>query len=117
MGLNTNDSQYQEGSMLNTVIAFAVILMAFEFVLLCMVPPKLRLRLLGNEAAKVAVSMGMLLINLTVHWGTATGTMSATLSFVTSLLTLWIASKVFGKIVDDRYYTVGFIKYSAKEIT
>jgi hypothetical protein len=42
--------------------------------------------------------------------------MSATLSFVTSMFTLWVASKVFGFIVDGRYYTVGFIKYSTEEL-
>ena len=98
------------------VLAFAIILVAFEFVILVMVPPKLRLRLLGNEGARVSVHMIMLLINMWVHWGTIVGTMSATLSFVTSMFTLWIASKVFGSIRDGRYYTVGFIKYSIGEL-
>jgi hypothetical protein len=102
--------------MLSEVISFAIILVAFEFVILMMVTPKLRLRLLGNDAARVSVHMGMLLINMWVHWGTVVGTMSATLSFVTSMFTLWVASKVFGSIRDGRYYTVGFIKYSTEEL-
>ena len=102
--------------MLGEVISFAIILVAFEFVILCMVAPKLRLRLLGNEAARVSVHLIMLLINMWVHWGTVVGTMSATLSFVTSMFTLWVASKVFGFIRDGRYYTVGVIKYSVEEL-
>ncbi len=102
--------------MLSEVISFAMVLVAFEFVVLSMVAPKWRLRLLGNEAARVSVHMGMLLINMWVHWGTVVGTMSATLSFVTSMGTLWVASKVFGFITDGRYYTVGLIKYSAEEL-
>ena len=102
--------------MLDEVIAFAIVLVAFEFIILVMVPPKFRLRLLGNEAARVSVHMGMLLINMWVHWGTVVGTMSATLSFVTSLGTLWLATKVFGHIKDGRYYHVGWVKYSVQEI-
>lgn len=102
--------------MLDEVIAFAIVLVAFEFVILCMVPPRQRLRLLGNQNARVAVHMGMLLINMTVHWGTVVGTMSATLSFVTSLGTLWFATKVFGYTVGGRYYHVGWVKYSVSEI-
>lgn len=102
--------------MLDEVIAFAIVLVAFEFVILCMVPPKHRLRLLGNEGARIAIHLGMLIVNLYVHWGTVVGTMSATLSFVTSLGTLWLAAKVFGHIKDGRYYHVGWVKYSLSEI-
>ena len=102
--------------MLSEVISFAIILIAFEFVILMMVTPKLRLRLLGNDEARVSVHIGMFLINMWVHWGTVVGTMSATLSFITSMGTLWFAAKVFGSIRDGRYYTVGFIKYSTEEL-
>ena len=53
--------------MLSEVISFAIILVAFEFVILMMVPPKPRLRLLGNDEARVSVHIGMLLINMWVH--------------------------------------------------
>lgn len=102
--------------MLDEVIAFAIVLVAFEFVLLCMVPPKLRLRVLGSESLKITIHIGMLIVNLYVHWGTVVGTMSATLSFVTSLATIWLATKVFGFIKDGRYYHVGWVKYSLEEI-
>lgn len=102
--------------MLSEVISFAIILIAFEFVILMMVTPKLRLRLLGNQAARTACHIVIFIFNMWIHWGTVVGTMSATLSFVTSMFTLWIASKVFGSIRDGRYYTVGFIKYSTEEL-
>ncbi|MDP2323507.1 MAG: hypothetical protein Q8N51_05700 [Gammaproteobacteria bacterium] len=103
--------------MLDEVISFAIILIAFEFVILMMVPPKYRLRLLGNSSARVACHIVILLLNMWVHWGTVVGTMSATLSFVTSMFTLWVASKVFGFITEGRYYTVGLVKYSTEELT
>lgn len=102
--------------MLSEVISFAIILVAFEFVILMMVPPKWRLRLLGSQAARTSCHIVILLLNMWVHWGTIVGTMSATLSFVTSMFTLWVASKVFGFIVDGRYYTVGLVKYSTEEL-
>ena len=102
--------------MLGEVISFAIILVAFEFVILCMVTPKLRLRLLGNEAAKVSVHMIMLLINMWVHWGTVVGTMSATLSFIVSLGVLAASTRLFGKLVEGRYYTIGLVRYNVEEI-
>lgn len=102
--------------MLETVIAFGFIISLFEFVLIAMIPPRTRLRILGSQGGKLAFHMGMLLINMAVHWGTAVGTMSATLAFVCSIGVTWIAAKVFGSIKDDRFYTVGLVKYSVAEI-
>ena len=56
--------------MLSEVIAFGLILALFEFVLIVMAPPRLRLRLLGNETAKVTVHITMLCLNPGVHGGT-----------------------------------------------
>mgnify|MGYP001422933733 CR=1 FL=1 len=64
--------------MIEVVLCFAVLLMLFEFVMLSMIAPKYRLRLLGSKAGCQAVHMGMLLINMWVHWGTVSGTMAAT---------------------------------------
>lgn len=102
--------------MLAEVIAFALVMSAFEFVLVSMLTPRLRLRMLGNEAAKMCFHLGMLLINLWVHWGTVVGTMSATLSFITSMAVIWLACKVFGHLEAGRYYHVGWIKYSVSEV-
>lgn len=102
--------------MLETVLAFGFIISLFEFVLISMIPPHTRLRILGSSRKKLLFHIGMLLINLTVHWGTAVGTMSATLAFVCSIGVTWAAAKVFGCLVDERYYHVGWVKYSVEEV-
>lgn len=102
--------------MIETVLAFGFIISLFELVLISMIPPRTRLRILGSRSAKLCFHMGMLLINMAVHWGTAVGTMSATLAFVCSIGVTWVAAKVFGFITDGRYYTVGLVKYSVGEI-
>lgn len=89
--------------------------MLFEFVLLSMLKPRWRLRLLGGNGAGF-LHIGFLGANLAVHWGTLVGTMSAVLAFVCSVITVWAAKKLFGFITDDRYYTVGFIKYNVGDL-
>lgn len=102
--------------MLAEVIVFAVVMSVFEFALLTIISPKPRLRLLGNETGKMCLHVSFLTCNLIVHWGTVVGTMSSTLSFITSLATVWVAVKLFGSIKDGRFYTVGFLKYSIDEL-
>jgi multisubunit Na+/H+ antiporter MnhF subunit len=102
--------------MLAEVFAFALVMSVFEFVILVMVPPRLRLRLLGNDISKTICHVGFLLLNLWVHWGTVVGTMSSTLSFITSMAVLGASTRLFGTVTDGRYYTVGWIKYSTKEL-
>lgn len=102
--------------MIAEVLAFAIVMSAFEFVLLSMMSPRARLRLLGNHISKLICHVSFLLLNLWVHWGTVVGTMSSTLSFITSMATVWFATKVFGFITEDRYYTLGWIRYSTKEL-
>lgn len=103
--------------MIDVVVAFALANMAFEFVLLSMVAPKWRLRLLGNPTACVVTHLSMLSLNLLVHWGTLIGTMSSIVSFVASIFTIWLARKVWGSVVESRFYTTGLVRYSAKELT
>ena len=103
--------------MIETVLMFGFINIIFEFVLLCMVPPRMRLRILGNPASQSLIHVGFLLANLIVHWGTVVGTMSSVLAFICSLATMRIAQIVFGRITDGRHYTTGLIRYSAKEIS
>ena len=102
--------------MIDAVLLFGALNVLFEFVLLCMLPPRLRLRLLGSEAASNAMHIFFLVANLTIHWGTLIGTMSAVLAFVSSIVTVRIARAVFGSIAEGRYYRVGFIKYSVEEL-
>jgi hypothetical protein len=102
--------------MLLEVVAFALVLSAFELVVIGMISPRYRLRLLGSDSGKMIVHVGMFILNMVVHWGTIVGTMSATLSFITSITTIGIAAKLWGFLKDGRYYTVGLVKYSIADI-
>lgn len=102
--------------MIETVAVFGLMMAGFEFVLLCMLAPRTRLRLLGNHKSKLICHLGMLFFNIIVHWGTAVGTMSSTAAFIASLGVLEGATRLFGKISEGRYYTIGLIRYSASEL-
>lgn len=102
--------------MIDAVLLFGALNVLFEFVLLAMLTPRLRLRLLGSEAASNALHVFFLAANLAIHWGTLIGTMSAVLAFVSSIVTVRIARTVFGSIAEGRYYKVGLVKYSTEEL-
>ena len=102
--------------MIDAVLLFGVINTIFEIVLISMIPPKHRLRLLGSEAACNTMHAAFLLANLAIHWGTLVGTMSGVLAFVASVGTVRFARKLFGHISGGRYYHVGWIKYSVDTI-
>lgn len=102
--------------MIDAVLMFGALNVLFEFVLLCMFPANLRLRLLGSEAGCVVMHLFFLLANLVIHWGTLVGTMSGILAFVASIATLEFSKRLFGRIVDGRYYHVGWKKYSLEEL-
>lgn len=102
--------------MIDAVLMFGFLNVLFEFVLLCMLTPRLRLRLLGNDGACVAMHVMFLSLNLLIHWGTLIGTMSGILAFVSSIATLELAKRVFGRIVDGRFYHVGWRKYCAEDL-
>ena len=102
--------------MINAVLLFGVINIIFEMVLISMIPPKHRLRLLGSEGGCNAVHALFLVANLAIHWGTLVGTMSGVLAFVASVVTVRFARKLFGHVSGGRYYHVGWIKYSVELI-
>ena len=97
--------------MISSVLLFGVMNALFEFVLLSMIPPKHRLRLLGSEGGCNTLHALFLLANLAIHWGTLVGTMSGVLAFVASVATVRFARKLFGHITGGRYYHVGWVKY------
>lgn len=102
--------------MIDAVLLFGFMNVIFEFVLLCMLSPRIRLRVLGNPNYRASLHIAFLLLNLIIHWGTLIGTMSAVLAFISSLITVKFAMLLFGYIEQGRYYKVGWIKYSAKEL-
>lgn len=101
--------------MIEAVFTFGLVTILFEFILLSMIPPRQRLRILGSEVASNAMHVFFLGLNLAIHWGTVVGTMSAILAFVSSIATVNVARKVFGTI-RGRQYKVGLVKYSIEEL-
>lgn len=102
--------------MVEAVLIFAALLAAFEFVVLSMVPPKYRLRLLGSRSLSTAIHFLMLIVNLAVHWGTLTGSMAATGAFVVSIFTVAIARIVYGTIENDVRTRRGLVGYHNEEL-
>ena len=102
--------------MINAVLIFGLMNVVFEFILLSMVRPRTRLRILGNEAHCVYLHFVCLSLNLLIHWGTLIGTMSGIFSFICSIGTIAFAQLVFGSIKEGRFYKVGLIKYSPSEL-
>lgn len=102
--------------MIETALFFGIVISIFEFVIICMMPIRARLSMLGNTSQKAMFHVGMLSLNLWVHWGTVVGTMSATLAFIASLGVLAASTRLFGKLVEGRYYTLGIMRYSPEEL-
>jgi uncharacterized membrane protein len=102
--------------MIDAVLAFGFLLAAMEFVVLSMIPPKYRLRILGSKSLSNALHFLVFGINLAVHWGTVTGTMSATLAFVASMITVSAARFWYGTITDDVRTRKGIVNYRNEEL-
>lgn len=102
--------------MVSAVLIFGLMNVVFEFILLSMVRPRTRLRILGNEGHCVALHFMCLALNLLIHWGTLIGTMSGIFSFICSIFTVVVARAVFGVIKEDRYYTRGLVGYAREEL-
>ena len=102
--------------MIDAVLIFGLMNVAFEFIVLSMVKPRTRLRILGNEGHCIALHFMCLALNLLIHWGTLVGTMSGIFSFICSIFTVLVARAVFGVIKEDRYYTRGLVGYAREEL-
>lgn len=98
--------------MIDAVIFFGLINVVFEFVVLSMVPAKGRLRLLGNKGAQTVLHVMIMILMLTIHWGTLIGTMSGFFSFILSMVTISIARQFFGYIENGVYHRriIGYTK-------
>lgn len=102
--------------MIDAVLIFGLMNVAFEFIVLSMVRPRTRLRILGSEGHCIALHFMCLALNLLIHWGTLVGTMSGIFSFICSIFTVLVARAVFGVIKEDRYYTRGLVGYAREEL-
>lgn len=101
--------------MIDAVLLFGVLNIVFELVLLNMMTPRARLRVLGSPVLSNAMHLTFLMANLIIHWGTLVGTMSGVMAFCASIVTVNAARKVYGYITGTQY-RVGWIKYSVEEL-
>lgn len=101
--------------MIDAVIVFGMINVIAEFVMLSMIGPRWRLRLLGNRAAQTVLHATIMVAILIIHWGTLIGTMSGFFSFILSIVTVSVAKATFGYIENDKYH-VGLVKYKREEL-
>lgn len=102
--------------MIDAVIFFGLINVAFEFVVLSMLPPRVRLRLLGSKAQQRALHVMIMILVLIVHWGTLIGTMSGFFSFILSIFTVGIARQTFGYIDEANVFHRRIIGYTKQEL-
>jgi hypothetical protein len=102
--------------MIDAVFIFGFINILFELVVISMIPVRFRLRLLGSNNQQLFLHCFILLLVITIHWGTLVGTMSGFLSFILSMATVRAAQALYGKLEGGRYYTLGLIKYSPSEL-
>ena len=103
-------------TVIDAVFIFGAINIVFEFVILCMIPPKFRLRLLGSKAWSRAMHVTVMIIILIIHWGTLVGSMSGLFSFCLSMLTVELAKLVFGYITPDEKFHRRIIGYTTDEL-
>lgn len=101
--------------MIDAVLMFGALNIVFETVLLGMLPPKVRLRILGSKGLGACVHVFFLLANLIVHWGTVIGTMASILAFCCSIVTIQ-ATKLLWGYIDGNRYRRGLIAYKAAEL-
>lgn len=102
--------------MIDAVLLFGLMNVVFEFVLISMLSPRIRLRVLGSPVLRNLIHVLFLSANLIIHWGTLIGTMSAVLAFISSMLTVQLAIFLYGTVTENRYYKVGFIKYDVEKL-
>lgn len=102
--------------MIDAVLVFSLMNVLFEFVLLCMLAPRTRLRVLGSPSKQSLLHVGFLLLNLTIHWGTMVGTMSAVGAFLCSIVTVNIARVTFGYVTENNVYRRGLLGFKREEL-
>ena len=95
---------------------FAALNMICELIIIALIPPRTKLRVLGNDKAMVAVHCTLGLITAYMHWGTVTGSGAAMIAFIISFPTLWIAKQVFFGYVRDNKYHRRIIGYTVQEL-
>jgi len=94
--------------MIQAVFVFAIITAIGEFLILAHMPRATMLRILGSKRRAMCMHIGAAALNLWIHWGTITGSMTAVTAFVVSCGVVWCARQWYGSIIGKQY-TPGFV--------
>lgn len=97
--------------MIEAVLAFALITAIGELIVLAHIPARARLKLLGSPFKRNFTHIVCGGLNLWIHWGTITGSMTAVTAFVVSTGVLAAARWYWGAI-EAGVYKRGIIALS-----
>lgn len=97
--------------MIEAVAVFAFISALFEFAIIMKLKPRTRLRLLGNRYWVSVIHTTVFIVNIVIHFGTITGSMTAVTAALVSFVTIPLARWISG-YVRKGVYTPGVIRYS-----
>lgn|SRR5574343_1638395 len=98
--------------MIEAVLLFAALTALFEWLLLNKLQPRTRLRLLGRPGFLTCAAF---FINLAIHYGTITGSMTAVVAALASMLVTSLLRRVDGYILRG-VYVPGWRKYPLEEL-
>lgn len=98
--------------MLEAVLVFAALTALFEYMVLYKMSPRTRLRWLGHPGW---LTLGMAAINLTIHWGTITGSMTAVTAALASHIAL-IPMRLYWGYIEYGNYVAGIKKFPLAEL-
>lgn len=102
-------------NLIEAVLVFAAITAAFELVILMKLAPRTRCRVLGSAAWVTLIHAIVFGINIAVHYGTITGSMTAITAALTSFVTVPFARWLSGHVSNGIYHP-GVLKYTVDEL-
>ena len=98
--------------MLEAVLVFAAITMAFETVVLMKIKPRTRCYVLGSDWLVLLIHAIAFGANLAIHYGSVTGSMTAITAALTSFITVPLIRK-FSGYTHKGVYHPGWRNYPA----
>jgi len=109
--------------LINAVLLFAALSALFEFAIVMKLKPRTRLRILGNDNKVRLIHLIVFVINISIHYGTVVGSMTAIVAALASFITIPLARWVSGYIQSYRsgngkleHYKPGLIHYNYDQI-
>jgi hypothetical protein len=98
--------------MLEAVLCFAFLTGLLELIVFAKMKPRMRLRVLGHPTLITFVAF---IVNLIIHWGTMTGSMTAVTAALASVAATTIARTTWGYINGSKIKD-GVIKFKDSEL-